>query len=371
MLLDVIEHWQGERRVIVLEEGEFPDRVRELGVQTDVVPLRSAASKVKKEASILRGLTAIPDVWRCGRKIAALTVGCDVLYANTQKALVVAAIAARMNRCPLLFHLHDLITSSHFSNANRRVAVFLMSHAADALVANSQASASALIASGGKPKFMSVVYNGFNQPTRDSRPANLDALKARPLTMGLFGRIAAWKGQQTAIEAMAKPALRDTDARLMIVGQAMYGEEDERYLQLLRMRVEELELADRVEFMGHRDDVPELMHQCDVILHTSIAPEPFGRVIVEGMLAGKPVVATDAGGVSEIIDHEVDGILVPPGDADSLAVAVERLRDDPDFRARLAKAGRQKAIAKFSIKQMMDGVDAVIENVLAKRKARS
>ncbi len=91
--------------------------------------------------------------------------------------------------------------------------------------------------------------------------------------------------------------------------------------------VESEGLANRAHFLGFRDDVPALMKGVDIVAHTSIAPEPFGRVVVEGMLAGKPVIAARDGGVTEIIDDGRDGLLVPSGDANALAAAIRQLAD--------------------------------------------
>ena len=98
-----------------------------------------------------------------------------------------------------------------------------------------------------------------------------------------------------------------------------------------------LGLGDRVHLVGFRDDIPDVMNAWDVVVHASVRPEPFGRVILEGMLLGKPVMATAAGGVPELIEHGRTGFLVPPGDAAALA----RLSAPRARRARRGAGGRR------------------------------
>ena len=106
--------------------------------------------------------------------------------------------------------------------------------------------------------------------------------------VGVFGRLAQWKGQHIISAAI----LELPDFQVVFVGSALFGED--QYEQELKRQTQEL--SERVRFLGFRRDIPILMGGVDVIVHSSIQPEPFGRVIVEAMLSGTPVVATRAGG---------------------------------------------------------------------------
>jgi glycosyltransferase involved in cell wall biosynthesis len=119
-----------------------------------------------------------------------------------------------------------------------------------------------------------------------------------------------------------------------------------------------------VHFLGHRDDVPEILAALDVLVHVPSAPEPFGRVVAEAMAVGKPVVAARAGGLPEIVEHEVTGLLVPPGDPSACAAAVLRLLADPALRARLGTAGRRRAEERFDPAAHAERVVAAYREVL-------
>ena len=119
-------------------------------------------------------------------------------------------------------------------------------------------------------------------------------------------------------------------------------------------------------FTGARQDVPDVMNAMDVVVHTSVRGEPFGRVIIEAMSVGRPVVATRAGGVPEFVHDGVDGMLVAPGDSGELAAVIERLLRDPALRARLA-AGASAAVRNFSLDHHVAEMTRLYDRILLDR----
>jgi glycosyltransferase involved in cell wall biosynthesis len=209
-----------------------------------------------------------------------------------------------------------------------------------------------------------VVHNGIDpSPFESVSPTEIDALKeelnlARVPIVGTFSRLACWKGQHVLLEALTHlPGVH-----AVLVGEALFGEVS--YAEALHERAKTLGIVDRVHLLGFRQDVPQLMQLSDVVVHTSIAPEPFGRVIVEGMLACRPVVATRAGGVMEIIEDGVSGVLVPPGDAKALARVLADLLADPSKSNALATAGYTVALDRFSPRAMLEGIEAQLQRSL-------
>ncbi|MGC4083749.1 MAG: glycosyltransferase family 4 protein [Vicinamibacterales bacterium] len=175
--------------------------------------------------------------------------------------------------------------------------------------------------------------------------------------VGLFGRLSPWKGQHVALEALAELP----DVHLLLVGDALFGET--QYEQTLRRRCDDLSLTDRVHFTGFRHDVPQLMKSVDIVVHASTAPEPFGRVIVEGMLARRPVVATRAGGVEEIVRDGETGLLVTPGDPRALASAIRSLLDRHDTANCMVAAARADAERRFTVDAMVQGKTRCLEEI--------
>jgi len=166
--------------------------------------------------------------------------------------------------------------------------------------------------------------------------------------------LSEWKGQHVFLDALA--AMEGVQA--VIVGGALFGQE--AYEARIREQASRLGLDGRVRFLGFRSDVPELMASMDVVAHTSIVAEPFGRVVVEAMMCGRPVVATRGGGVTEIIRDGETGLLVPPGDAAALAGALGTILSDPALAQRLGQSGRDDVSDRFSLEETCRSVSALL-----------
>lgn len=360
-LLDLVEHRADESHVVLFGEGPFVHRLQEAGVKVEVLARGQSLSRVTRGGGLASATMAVPSIVALVRRVAVRARQCDVVFANSQKALVVGSIAARLARRPLVWSLHDILTADHFSEVNRKVAVVLANRFAEQVIVNSHATARAFHDAGGSVDKTSVVYNGINvAPFADDLSDEVDSLRkdlrlAHNFTVGVFGRLASWKGQHILLEAL--PLLPDVHA--LIVGDALFGEE--HYARSLRDQTKYLSLTERVHFLGFRHDVPALMKCCDAVVHTSTSAEPFGRVIVEGMLAQRPVVATRAGGATEVIEHGKSGLLTEPGNVDELAQAIRFVMDNTEAAARLAEYGRRRAVQTFSLDAMVAEISLIID----------
>ena len=124
-----------------------------------------------------------------------------------------------------------------------------------------------------------------------------------------------------------------------------------------------LDLDSRISFVGFVDRIGDVLASVDAVVHASVLPEPFGQVVVEGMAAGLPVIAADAGGPAETIDDEVTGLLYPPGDVDALAERLLRLARDEELRKRLG-ANARRAARRFAPEALAPQVVNVYREVL-------
>ena len=356
-LLDVARHFHPSCRVLLFEDGPFLEALRDEGIAAEALDAPDAFHGVKKQSGLLATAQAIPAVLNLVYEVAQEARSADVVYANSQKALIIGALAGRLAGRTVIWNLHDMLSADHFSALNRRVAVWMANQLTDRVIANSKATRSAFAESGGETSKASVVYNGIDEePFENHDPDAVQSIREAhglddvPL-LGVFSRLAPWKGQHVRLKAL--PDL--PDAHALLVGDALF-EGDDPYSQRLETLVHRLDIADRVHFLGFRDDVPRLMTVVDIVVHTSVAPEPFGRVLVEGMLARKPVVATAAGGAREVVEDSETGLLVPPGDPEELATALRQLIDVPRRRTRMGTAGYRRARSRFSREQMLRGV---------------
>jgi glycosyltransferase involved in cell wall biosynthesis len=154
----------------------------------------------------------------------------------------------------------------------------------------------------------------------------------------------------------------------VFVGAALFGD-DAQYAAELQSRAAALEITDRVHFLGFRDDVPALMSAVDIVVHSSTTPEPFGRVIVEAMLAERPVIATRAGGAMEIVEDGRTGMLVAPGEPAALARAITGLLNNPARAATIARNGRRCAESRFTLDSAIPAVERNIVEAARGTKA--
>lgn len=354
-LLDLASHTPG-CRVALFEDGPFVERLNHAGVDTSVISAASLKS-VRRDTSVLSGISAARGVLQAVRAVARHGRDYDLLYANSQKAWVVASLASKLCRKPAVWHLRDMLTEEHFSKTNIRVVVGLANRFAKRVITNSVATKQSFIDAGGRPDLVKVIYNGIDTALFDSdRQASQADCQEMPI-VACVGRLCPWKGQHVFLDALVQvPGIRG-----WVIGAALFGEDE--YVHGLHQQAESLGITDRVEFLGFREDIPALLGQCDILAHTATAPEPFGRVLVEAMFAGAAVIATRGGGPSEIVKDGETGLLVRPGDSAALASAIDRLVANPHDMRRQAEAARVDANKRFALDTVVTQVHEQIEEI--------
>ncbi len=334
-LLRLVPHLtRVEPHVILAEDGPLADALVQAGISTEVLPLAERARNLRKGTVTARTLP-LAVIVATARHIVRLALHLrrlrpDLVHTNSLKAGVYGSIAARLAGVPVVWHVRDRIAPDYLPAAARWVVRVMLRRLATAVIANSQATLGTL-----DPDVQPVIFH-FVIPEALAVPADRGPREPRPLTVGMIGRFSPWKGQDLLLRAFAD-AFPDGDERCVLVGAALFGEDD--YAQRLHDLARELGLDARVEFRGFQPDVWPELHRMDMLVHASLSPEPFGQVIIEGMAAGVPVVAAAAGGPAEILTHDVNGVLYPMGDQLALAEALRRLGADPQRRRRLIDAG--------------------------------
>lgn len=218
------------------------------------------------------------------------------------------------------------------------------------------------------PAGAEVIYNGVETESF-YRPAPLPDAPP-PINLLLAGRVSADKGIHVAVEAVGKlaQARPQRDFRLLIAGSG-----PSEYLTQLQELAASYGITDLVSYLGWlpRERMPELMHACHVLVLTSIYPEAFARVVIEGMAAGLAVVGTLVGGTDEVLEDEVTGLACAAEDSTDLARQLGRLLDDPQLRYRLACQGQETVLAHYTIELMVERIEALLERAVAEQRARA
>ncbi len=345
-----------EPYVILAEDGPLVQRLREVDIPTEVLPLPPDVANLSRNelhspSRLLGGGIATASyITRLSRRLRRLHP--DLVHTNSLKSGLYGTMAGRAAGIPVIWHLRDRLSDDSYPSLLAAVMRRSVRSMADAVIANSKASAR-LLSHGRAPVWV------VPSPV-DIAPAPR-APDAQPV-VGIVGRLAPWKGQHVFLDAMARVSRQYPAVRFRVIGSPLFGEEE--YLQRLLILTENLGIGDVVDFVGFKDDVAEELAELTIAVHASTVPEPFGQVIVEAMACGVPIVATASGGPSEIVSDGTDGLLVAAGDPSELAEAVSRLIGDADFRTRLSNAGTRKA-EQFRPARIAAAVEAVYASVLA------
>ena len=348
LLLEALRPKGVDATVALFGDGPFGARLASLGIPTvlfDVGDAVRRASRYRAPGVVgtallsFQTLLAVVQLARLARRLDV-----DVVHTNGLKAHLLGGLAGRLIRRPVVWHLRDFFPGALSGRVLRRSARLLPS-----LVFAVSDAVAADVRGLGRPTppvvrlYDSIDIARFEPCPTDHIRQELSLSADAPL-VGMVAHLTPWKGHEDFLRIARIISDAIPQARFLVAGGAIYETEGHRgYAESLRRRAAELELADRVTFLGTRDDVPKILASLDVLVHCPTAPEPYGRVVIEGMAAQRPVVASNAGGVPEIVEHEITGLLIAPGNVHGFAGAVLRLLGDSALRRRMGDAGRRRA----------------------------
>jgi glycosyltransferase involved in cell wall biosynthesis len=289
----------------------------------------------------------------------------DVVISYTFNDFVLAGIAARLCGTPLVYRAQGELASPGGQLRPTWLGRWFKPVVAQLrpwIVCTTAGEARSLQAAGLPARRISHVFLG-TRPAREPAESESAGSGEKSPVVALFGRLVRWKGQDVFIRALGILAGRGTAFEAWIVGSASFGDGEE-YERQLRQLAADVGIADRVKFLGFRRDVPALMQMCDVVCHASHV-EPFGMVVIEAMMAGKPVVASAVSGPMESVVDGQTGHLVPPGEPEKMANALATLLADPALRSSMGMAARQRAARLFDLDKNLEALDLECESALS------
>lgn len=280
----------------------------------------------------------------------------DVLLGHSCWPLAVFGPVARRCRVPLAFWMHDTVSGSH------RIERIARRTSPDLAIVNSLHTASTL------PNLFPRVPSEVLPYPVEPAP-EFDRLTARAalrreldtpsdsLVVAITCRLEPWKGHALLLDALGR--LSDKPGWTAWIAGGVQRPQEQVYLDDLKARARRLGIADRLRWLGQRSDIREVLASADIHCQPNLGPEPFGIAFVEALYAGLPVVSTRMGGASEIVD-ETCGLLVEPGNPDSLAWALRSLLDDPALRARLGSGGPARAFSLSDPSRVLDRLSVLL-----------
>ena len=331
-------------RVVSLSHGSTVTRLERLGVPTEVI----------EDEDDRRAAAALAD------RLVAFKA--QVVHAHMFRAEVVAVLAAdlvneRTGHRPLLV---STVHSSRFRSAEDRELLEKITPRIDCLIAVSDAIVRKIVAESRDSTRISRIYNGVDLERfdtvigREAARKEIGVPRSAHLAVSI-GRLEPEKGHPTLIEAW--PLVHHTfpDAQLLIVGE---GSERDRLEGLAAAHLRSEICCESVAFLGRRDDIPTILAAADVVVMPSYR-EAQGIAIIEALAAERAVVASNVGGIPEMITDGENGILVPSHDPAALASAIGLVFKSPEIGARLAAAGHALVHAELCIDYMLRDIEAI------------
>ncbi|MBC7807508.1 MAG: glycosyltransferase family 4 protein [Akkermansiaceae bacterium] len=378
-----------EPLVVLGEEGALAERLLHEGVRVLIEPLADGVRETRKDSlgasglaqKLLGGGTALLSY---SKRIATLAKEnqCEMIHCNSLKSDIYGAIAGKLARVPVVWHVRDHIAPQYLPSLMVRTLRTLSKRVPKHVICNSRSTLLSLFGndeaatargeSTGRytvvPDCVDETFLGVPEPTvRTEWRTESDA---RPLYIVIVGRLARWKGQHVFLDAAkivsntlaAEKTTAVPDLRFVIAGGALFGED--AYEAEVKAQAKRDLHPGAVEWRGNIADVPRLLAESDLLVHASITPEPFGQVIIEGMAAGLPVIATRGGGVPETIENGRTGLLVPMGEADALAEAMLTFLRDPKAATQIGRNGWHEVRKRFLPRRTATDIETVYDNLL-------
>jgi glycosyltransferase involved in cell wall biosynthesis len=365
VLLTILQHLKPDAAATMLcaPPGSLLAAARDQRVRVaPVAPLMLGRTKnpLKLGGFAVRATRPSTDLARAIRRFRP-----DVVYANSVRSGLVAVTAARISgrRPRVVVHLHDPV----LDNTLDRVAALYVGRLADTLIAVSQFVADGYAREQAKVR---VLYNAVDPERFRASPERARAVRDQlgippeaPL-LAVVGQITPWKGQREALDALAAVQAQAPDTHLLIAGSAKftgrYRQYDtEAYQRELIARAARPDLAGSVHMSGEIRDVASIYAAATIVLVPSWY-EAFAMVVLESMAAGRPLIASAAGGNLEIVRHGVDGWLVPPRDPAALASATLELLRDPRLRATLGANGQAHIEERHTVGPYMQQFNEIL-----------
>lgn len=350
--------------VVFAAHNDLLPRFRERNIRTEVIPprqptiLSGAAGRLASKAiNFIRGAILEPlALARLLRRerVALLHLNNSIVRNHSWM------IAARLAGIPCITHERGI--NKQFKARDRRLARRL-----DAVICISAAVRDNFVAHGLDNLRLVTIHNGLNpaemRVTRTPSEIRTElGIAPSARLIGIVGNIKLWKGQEVVIRAMADLSSEFPELMCLLIGDT--SPDDVSYRTEIVEKIRHLGLQGRVLVTGFRKDVANFVNALEIQIHASIAPEPFGRVLLEGMALSKPLVASNGGAVPEIVVENGTGMLFEPGDSTALARCLRTLLQDATRARELGHRGRQRLETEFSITHNVHQTQALYDRLL-------
>lgn len=328
--------------IAFVPEGELAAAIRKLDIRCVPIPSLAGLNRYNLPRFVY-GLARLMK--------SAIREQPALIHANTNFASEYAGLLAKWLKIPTIGHIRDIEPLGRMGQYTIRQNT--------RLIAISDAVTRYLIEEHIPETQIVRIYDGVD--LRQYVPISQPPPPER-FIIGIIGQIGTRKGHVYLLEAVKRLLPHHPNLHVWIIGKEPQHSA-EQYAEQLQHIVEHTGMRQQVEFLGFRTDIPAILAQIDVLALPSLQ-EPFGKIVIEAMAMGKPVVASRVGGVPEIVEDGVTGILIPPADAAALASALRKLIANRDTRETMGREGRQRVEKLFSLEENVRQTEHLYEHFL-------
>jgi len=368
VLLNTLEHLDNTKFypiLVVPQPGPLMERAQNLGIECQVVGLSERTLRLERtriRPNILSGLLVLPFMWRLANYLKSVCP--DIIYTNSTKAHIYGSVVAGWLHIPLIWRLNDVVDASGFHKLVRLFIYFFAKYFPQKILCVSRAVKEPLKKVGVSHEKLHTLYYGLDEvllKPRSGRNKKGDG----SVVIGNIGRLTPLKGQDIFIRAAVALLRRYPHLRFLIVGDSYYDRSD--FEKQLKFLVKQSGVEEHVVFTGFVDDIPGFLEDIDILVNTSVRPDAFGMSVLEGMAAGKAVVATDYVGAKEIIESGKNGFILPSNDVSALVDVLQMLIEKPAKIKSLGREARRTVVRDFTLEKYIDQLEEFLIEVVSSR----
>ena len=330
--------------VYVGEKGRLEEELVKLGIECQILAMPAV-----RRMNLLSFFRGMREIFKYARR-----KGVTLIHSNTSRASLYAGPVAKMLGIPLIWQ----VRIPHPDRFLDRL-IFPLS---PRIITVSQAVKNRFDRF--KKDKVNTIYNGVDTKKFSPGPAP-DDIKARfgiagdEVVIGTVGRLSPEKGLEHLIAGLGKLVGEYPQLKILFVGNG-----NDAYRLTLQKKAEELQVRPNIIFVGFWKDIPQIMRVLDIFCLPSLT-EGFNRSLLEAMACAVPLVATDVGGNSELVQDKQNGLLVPPGSPDALASAIKELLKDKTKAAKMGQEGRKFVEKNFSIETNVRKTEAIYAELIS------
>jgi glycosyltransferase involved in cell wall biosynthesis len=291
----------------------------------------------------------------------------DLVMTNTVKAHIYGSIVASLCRIPVIWRFHDILSPTDFSPFLIRIIILFGRWFPKRILAVSKVTKEYLARNGLKDDKIEIIFNGIDSELFEIKDVSKDIrrelkIEGKTKLIGCIGRIIPEKGQKSFLLSIPGVIKKYPEAFSLIIGDVFLKEE--AYKEELLEIIKKNGLEERIKFMGFRKDIGDVIRSLDLVIFPSVAQEAFPLSVLEAMALGKPVIASNIGGVSEIIEDGITGMLIEPNHPEQITDRILHLLSNQEIYSSIAQKAKEVVTERFSLQKYVAAMEEAFTRAL-------